>query len=65
MLGENEDWLHDLSIGMFPEHGCLSVYNGKDDALTAFTDQGIEWLKQIIADARAAGPARLRDRTTE
>jgi hypothetical protein len=59
MLGEDEDRLHELSIGMFPEHGCLSVYNGKDDAVTAFTDQGIEWLKQIITDARAASSASL------
>jgi hypothetical protein len=22
---------------MFPEDGCLDVYNGKDDAVTAFT----------------------------
>ena len=25
MLGE-DDWLHDLSIDMFPEDGCLHVY---------------------------------------
>ena len=44
MLGEDEDWLHELSIDMFPEDGCLRVY-------------GIECLKQIIADERAAGRA--------
>jgi len=26
MLGEDEDWLHKLSIDMFPEDGCLYVY---------------------------------------
>jgi hypothetical protein len=26
MLGEDEDWLHDLSIDMFPEDGRLYVY---------------------------------------
>ena len=26
VLGEDEDWLHDLSIDMFPENGCLNVY---------------------------------------
>jgi hypothetical protein len=51
MLGEDEEWLHELSIE-FPEDGCLHVYNGKDDAVTAFTDYGIECLKQIIADVR-------------
>jgi hypothetical protein len=26
MLGEDEDWLWELSIDMFPEDGCLRVY---------------------------------------
>ena len=26
MLGEDEDWLNELSIDMFPEDGCLRVY---------------------------------------
>jgi hypothetical protein len=52
MLGEDEAWLHELSIDIFPEDGCLHVYNGKDDAVTAFTDYGIECLKQIIAGVR-------------
>jgi hypothetical protein len=37
---------------MFPEDGCLQVYTSKDEAITAFTDEGIEYLKQIIADLR-------------
>ena len=53
MLGEDEDWLHELSIDMFPEDGRLYVERGKDDAVTAFTEDGIENLKQIIADMRA------------
>ena len=57
MLGEDEDWLWELSIDMFPEAGCLHVYGVGEDGVTAFTDYGIEWLKQIIADKRAAGGA--------
>ena len=57
MLGEDEDWLHELSIGMFPEDGCLRVYGVGDDDVTAFTEYGIECLKQIVADERAAGKA--------
>jgi hypothetical protein len=57
MLGEDEDWLHDLSIDMFPEDGCLRVYGIGEDGVTAFTEYGIECLKQIIADERAAGKA--------
>jgi hypothetical protein len=64
LLGEDEDWLHELSIDMFPEDGCLHVY-GKDEAVTAFTEDGIENLKQIIADMRADGRAPRRPPSTE
>jgi hypothetical protein len=49
------DWLYELSIDLFPEDGCLRVYGIEEDAVTAFTRDGIEYLKQIIADRRAAG----------
>jgi len=65
MLGEDEDWLHELSIDMFAEDGCLYVYRAKDDAVTAFTDYGVECLKQIIADMRADGRAPPRKPSTE
>ena len=61
MLGEDEDWLHELSIDMFQEDGRLYVERGKDDAVTAFTEDGIENLKQIIADMRADGRAPPRN----
>jgi len=57
LLGEEENWLHELSIGMFPEDGCLHVYGVGQDGVTAFTEYGIECLKQIVADERAAGRA--------
>ena len=57
MLGEDEDWLHDLSIDMFPEDGCLSVLGVGEDEVTAFTEYGIECLRQIIAGLRADGKA--------
>src|SRR6516165_8254187 len=55
LLGEDEDWLHQLSIDMFPEDGCLWVYGFGEDGVTAFTEDGIENLRQIISDERAAG----------
>jgi hypothetical protein len=60
LLGEDEDWLHDLSIDMFREDGCLRVYGIRvygigEDGVTAFTEYGIECLQQIIANERAAG----------
>ena len=65
MLGEDEDWLHDLSIDMFAEDGRLHVYTCKDDAMTAFTAYGIECLKQIIADMRSSGLAPRPAPSTE
>ncbi|SOE01854.1 hypothetical protein [Caenispirillum bisanense] len=57
MLGEDEDWLWELSIDMVPEDGCLRVYGVGEDVATAFTDYGIETLKTIIDDLRAIGQA--------
>ena len=38
MLGEDEDWLHQLSIDRFPEDGFLHVCGLDQDGLTAFTE---------------------------
>ena len=65
MLGEDEDWLHDLSIDMFPEDGCLHVYGVGEDGVTAFTQYGIECLKQITADERAASNVPQPSEPTE
>ena len=65
MLGEGKDWLHELSIDMFPEDGCLHVYGVGEDGVTAFTEYGIECLRQIIADERAAGRAPPQAKSTE
>jgi len=55
LLGEDENWIFDLSIGMFPEDSCLWVHGVGEDGVPAFTRDGIENLRQIIADARAGG----------
>ena len=65
MLGEDEDWLHELSIDMFPEDGRLWVYGLGEDGVTAFTEYGIECLRQIIADDRAAGRAPRQIKPTK
>ena len=57
MLGEDEEWLWDLSTGIFPEDGCLRVYGVGEDGVPAFTKYGIQCLRHIIADKRAAGTA--------
>jgi hypothetical protein len=44
-LGEDEDWLFDLSSDMDPEDGCLWVYGVGEDGVPAFTYDGIECLQ--------------------
>jgi hypothetical protein len=65
VLGEDENWLYELSIDMFPEDGCLRVYGVGEDGVTAFTEYGIECLRQIIADERAARRAPPQVKPTQ
>ena len=59
IIGETEEMISEASMEMFSEDGCLSI---SDDALgdddwaitTAFTDEGIENLKYIIAAIKDA-----------
>ena len=51
----DEDWLHELSIDMFPEDGRLRVYGVGDDGVTAFTQDGIENLRQVTTHWPARG----------
>ena len=57
ILGEDEDWLYELSMGLDPEDGCLWVLDINDREVQAFTQFGIECLKEIIADERTGGRA--------
>ena len=53
MLAEDEEWLGEISIGMDPEDGRLRVIGIGEDEYTAFTEYGVECLKQIVIDERA------------
>jgi hypothetical protein len=44
---------------------CVSTVVVGEDGVPAFTEFGIECLKQIIADKRAAGTAPPKVRSTE
>lgn len=48
MLGEDENWLQDIAIEMDPEDGRIAVWVNGEEAITAFTERGIENLAQII-----------------
>ena len=57
LLGEDEDWLHELAMGLEPEDGCLWLYDTDEREVMALTAFGIECLQQLIADERATGRA--------
>ena len=57
MLGEDE-WLRESSINMDPEEGSLWVIGVGQDGCPAFTEYGIECLKQIIIEERALAAPR-------
>ena len=59
MLGEDEDWLHDICIEMDPEHGRLIVLGPGEEAITAFTDFGVDNLTELAKIYKAA-PDLLR-----
>lgn len=63
MLGEDEEWLREISINMDPEEGSLWVIGVGEDGCPAFTEYGIECLKQIIIEERALA-ARKPDRNS-
>jgi hypothetical protein len=50
MLSEEEERLYEIALGMEPEDGCLTILDVDDDvAVIAFTAQGIENLKELLA----------------
>ena len=61
MLGEDEDWLFEVAEEMDPEDGQLWVVGVGEDGVMAFTDDGIENLKELIA-IHKDGPRHHRKR---
>jgi hypothetical protein len=48
MLGEDEDWLHEICSEMDPEDGRLTVLGPGEEATTAFTDFGVDHLTELV-----------------
>lgn len=47
-LGVDEDLLHEISVGMEPEDGLIMVRGLGDDCIVAFTDDGVDELKNLL-----------------
>jgi hypothetical protein len=58
MLGEDEEWLREISVAMDAEEGSLWVFGVGEHGVPAFTEYGIECLKQIIIEERALAAMR-------
>ena len=62
MLGEDEDWLHEICTEMDPEDGRLTVLGTGEEAITAFTQSGVDNLIELV-DMLKANPKLLRHYT--
>jgi len=56
-LEENEDLLREITIEMFSEDGCLTVYDDypadeTKESITVFTTDGIDYLTEALKDNR-------------
>jgi hypothetical protein len=52
ILHEDEQLLRDLALEMEPEDGCLWIYGTDQQEMQAFTDYGLEYLRELIAEYR-------------
>jgi hypothetical protein len=50
ILGENEELLWDLALDMEPEDGCLWIHETDDQQTIAFTDRGLEYLREMVSE---------------
>jgi hypothetical protein len=50
MLGQDENRLYDIALDMEPEDGCLTVLDIDDVSTLAFTERGVENLKELLDD---------------
>jgi hypothetical protein len=59
IIREDEQLLWDLAINMEPEDGCLWVYGADEQHTMAFTDRGLEYLQELVAEhKRSTAPAQ-------
>lgn len=52
LLGEDDELLSELAMEMGPEDGLITVIGIGDLSTIAFTNPGIEYLKQLVQNAQ-------------
>ena len=65
ILGEDEDWLWDVANEMDQEDGLIWVYGPGEDGVMAFTDFGIETLRELVEIYKADPELLKRSDTSE
>jgi hypothetical protein len=61
MLGEDEDWLQEISIEMMHEDGIIAVYGVGDDYVPAFIDTASRDLRELVRIYKDHGQRRAAD----
>jgi hypothetical protein len=57
-LGVDEDPIHDLTLSLEPEDGFIWIYGvNNDDAIFAFTDQGVEEVQVLLQEYNRIRPS--------
>ena len=56
ILGEAEELLWGMLDSLEPEDGCLWIYDTNDRQTVAFTDYGLDCLRELIADYKRYPP---------
>jgi hypothetical protein len=52
ILHEDEQLLWDLAMDMDPEDGCLWICGTDEQETLAFSDRGLEYLQELLAEHR-------------
>jgi hypothetical protein len=60
IIGEGEVLLWEVAIEMEPEDGLPWIHDTGDQATIAFTDWGLENLRELIADRKRCKPTHPR-----
>ncbi len=52
LIGENVELLEEISITLDDADGMVTIWTDNNESITAFSDDGIDVLKELIADIR-------------